>query len=221
MHYLGIVFDYDGTIVDTERVLYDCWREVFREHGQDLPLDEWIQCVGAATDTIDPYQMLETKTGRPIDKSAIDAFRRPLEREMLAKEPMRPGVLDLIEDAKRRGLKLAVASNSPAEWVIGGLNSLGIAHHFESVCTPDDGVDPKPSPALYRLAVERLGIPPHHAIAVEDSPFGARAAIDAGLTCVIVPSALTKGESFPSEGIVLETLEGFDVDRFVDRCLKP
>lgn len=216
MPFLGIVFDFDGTIVDTERVIYDCWREVFRKYGHDLPLEAWVQYVGAATGAIDPYQMLEMRLGRPVDRVEVDAYRRPLEKEMLAKEPMRPGISELIEDARRKGLRLAVASNSQEPWVTRGLEALGIAHHFETVCTPDDGVDPKPSPALYLLAVERLGIPPGRALAIEDSPLGAQSAVAAGLTCVVVPSALTKHESFPPQCVILDTLEGLDIDQLVD-----
>lgn len=215
MSYKAIIFDYDGTIADTERVVYRCWREVFREHGQDLPLSEWAQVVGAATDAVDPYQMLEAKLGTPVDREAVAASRRALEKELLTAEPMRPGVRELILEAHRHRFRLAVASNSPARWVYDGLSLYGIAHLFHTVCTPDDGVSPKPAPDLYLLAAQRLAVAPSEAIAVEDSPHGAAAALAGGLACVVVPSELTADRGFPERCVRLATLEGVSLDRLL------
>jgi len=212
MKYKAIVFDYDGTIVDTERVVYACWRGVFRDHGIDLPLSDWIHAVGAASDAVDPYAMLCQRLGRPVDRSAVESRRRTLEKELLAKEPLRPGIAGLIQEAKHRGLKIAVASNSPYPWVARGLSSYGLVHLFDAVCTPDDGVPPKPDPALYLLAAERLGVTPVEAIAIEDSPHGAAAAMAAGLFCVVVPSELTRDREFPPGCAVKDSLEGMSVD---------
>lgn len=216
MPYKAIIFDYDGTIVDTERVVYACWREVFREHRQDLPLSEWAEVVGAASDAVDPFEMLESKLGRAVDREALDEFRRRMQEEMLAREPLRPGIENLVLEGKRRGVRLGVASNSPEIWVRRGLLSFNIADHFEAVCTPDDGVSPKPSPALYLLAAERLGVPPAQAIAIEDSPHGAAAALAAGLVCVVVPGELTQEHTFPPGCIRLQSLEGIGVDRLIE-----
>lgn len=215
MPYHAIIFDYDGTIVDTERIVYTCWREVFREHRQDLPLSEWAQAIGAASDAVDPYQILETKVGKALDRAAISAQLHRRHREMLADEPLRPGVHDLLLEAKRRGVRLAVASNSPAKWVNEGLSLYGIADLFETICTLDDGVLPKPAPDLYLLAAERLGAAPSQAIAIEDSPHGASAAIAGGLACVVVPGELTQDHTFPSGCLRLSTLEGVDLDRLI------
>lgn len=216
MPYRAIIFDYDGTITDTERVVYHCWREVFREHGQDLPLSEWAEVIGAATDAVDPYQMLEKRLGKPVDREAIAAFRRPLEKAMLAAEPLRPGVYDLMREAHRRGFRLAVASNSPAQWVNDGLAHHRIDHLIQAVVTPDDGVASKPAPDLYLLAARRLSVLPGQAIAIEDSPHGAEAALAGGLACVVVPGELTQNHAFPDGCIRLPSLEGVSLDQLVE-----
>lgn len=218
MRYRAIVFDYDGTIIDTERVIFTCWQEVFREHGLDLPLSDWAHVVGAASDAADPYAMLARRLGRDVDRHAVERRRRPREMELLAAEPPRPGVASLLREAKQAGLKIGLASNSPLAWVIRGLDAAGLAGLFDTVCTPDDGALPKPDPALYRLAVQRLGVAPSQAIAIEDSPHGANAALGAGLCCVVVPGELTRDQVFPPGAIRLETLEGLDVAGLVARC---
>ena len=174
------------------------------------------QVIGAASDAVDPYQILETKVGRAVDKVALDALLHQLQAEMLADEPLRPGVQSLLLESKRRGLSLAVASNSPAKWVNEGLALYGIADYFGLVCTPDDGVLPKPAPDLYLLAAERLGVAPSQAIAIEDSPHGASAAIAGGLACVVVPGELTREHTFPPGSLRFESLEGIAIDRLTE-----
>jgi len=211
MRYRAIVFDYDGTMVDTERAIFRCWQEVFREHGLDLPLSDWISVVGAATGAVDPYEMLARRLGRPVDRRAVEPRRKVRERELLAAEPLRPGVAELIRDAKQQGLKLGLASNSSYAWVERGLSSFGLLDLFDAICTPDDGALPKPDPALYQLAVRRLGVAPCEAIAIEDSPHGAAAALQAGLACVVVPGELTRAHAFPPACARIDSLEGVRV----------
>ncbi|MFS8572415.1 MAG: HAD family phosphatase [Clostridia bacterium] len=215
MPYKALVFDYDGTIVDTERAVFISWQELFREHGLELPLADWDDAVGAAADAVDPYAMLAQRLGQPVDRLALEVRRRAHEKKLLGNEPLRPGVAALIQDAKAQGLLLGMASNSSYRWIEEGLAPYGLLEQFDTVCTPDDGVPPKPDPALYRLAVERLGVAPSEAVAIEDSPHGAAAARAAGLACVVVPSALTKGRAFPEGCIVIDTLEGMSARRLI------
>jgi putative hydrolase of the HAD superfamily len=98
---------------------------------------------------------------------------------------------------------LAVASSSPAEWVIGHLSERGLLDAFTAVCTGDEVLHTKPDPALYRLACERLGVDPSGAVAVEDSVHGVTAARAAGMHAVAVPSSLTVGMDFSHADLVV------------------
>jgi HAD superfamily hydrolase (TIGR01509 family) len=104
---------------------------------------------------------------------------------------VRPGVLDYIAEGRRLGLKVGVASSSPRSWVAGHLTRLGIVDLFDCLCTSEDVVTVKPDPALYLLALARLGASADESIAFEDSPNGILAAKRAGLFCVAVPNPLT------------------------------
>src|SRR5262249_54309165 len=96
-----------------------------------------------------------------------------------------------VEAAAGLGLKLAVASSSSRDWVAGHLDRLGLLGHFDVLKCSDDVVQVKPDPGLYRAVLDALGVVPHRAIALEDSPNGIAAAKGAGLFCVAVPNALT------------------------------
>ena len=113
----------------------------------------------------------------------------------------REGVTELIAEAKEAGLALAVASSSTFAWVNGHLDRLGLLSSFDALCTRDDVEETKPNPALYQLAVERLGVEPQEAFAIEDSPNGVTAAKAAGLRCVAAPEPAHRGHGPAPRGL--------------------
>jgi len=99
----------------------------------------------------------------------------------------RPGARELVTELRRLGVPLALASNSPRFLVDDALATAGLADAFGIIVTSDDVEHPKPAPDIYLLACERLGVPPSHALALEDSASGVTAAKAAGLDCIAVP----------------------------------
>lgn len=204
----AIIFDFDGTILETEVPDYRSWQEVYTEHGGVLDMETWLQCVGGGVDVFDPYAYLEGQIGANIDREVIRARRKPRYLELVAGQGLRPGVKALLASAVESGVKLAVASSSNRSWVEGHLVEREIRHHFGAVCTSDDVAKVKPDPALYRLAAERLGVDPKQAVAVEDSRNGMLSAKRAGLRCVVVPNPITAGQDFSEADRLMETLDG-------------
>lgn len=204
--FAALVFDFDGTILDTESPDYASWHEVYEEHGHELPHDLWLTRVGGSGEGFDPHGHLETLIGQMLDREALRARRRSRNLELIQEQEVRPGVLDYLDDARKLGLRLAIASSSPVSWVEGHLTRLGLLGYFERLCTADDVPRVKPDPALYRLAVERLGVPPEAAIAIEDSHNGMLAATGAGLICVVCPNEITRGQDFTGAHLRLDSL---------------
>lgn len=189
----GLIFDFDGLILDTEMPELISWQETYREMGCYLPLQEWAAAVGAGYNTsrFDPYDYLERQLGHPVDRAAIRMRHRQLYAELIASQEILPGVMDYLEDARRLGLRLGIASSSSQQWVGGHLERLGLRHHFECLKCSDDVPVTKPEPDVYLAALSALGLGPEQAIAFEDSPNGMTAARRAGITCVVVPNAVT------------------------------
>ncbi len=96
-----------------------------------------------------------------------------------------------LEDARRLGLKIGLASSSSCRWVTGHLDRLELLPFFDAILARDDVQRTKPDPELYRKAVEALGVQPQEAVAFEDSHHGLVAARRAGLYCVAVPNDVT------------------------------
>jgi len=125
-------------------------------------------------------------------------------------------VLDYLAAAKRRGLKLGVASSSPRDWVEGYLAQHGLADLFDCVKCSDDVPAVKPDPALYRAALDALGVASHAAVALEDSLNGLAAAKAAGLFCVVVPNRLMQGHHFAQADLRLDSLAHMPLDAVID-----
>jgi HAD superfamily hydrolase (TIGR01509 family) len=117
-------------------------------------------------------------------------------------------------------LKLAVASSSPANWLNTHLPRLGLLLAFDAVrtCTDVDGRK-KPDPAVYLAACAAIGVPPHTALAVEDSMHGVAAAKAAGMYCVAVPNEATQGMDFSQADVVLSSLADVSLDELMSRLV--
>ena len=187
----GVIFDFDGLILETEGPDYHSWQETFVAHGCTLPLSLWSGYIGTADDGFSPYDHLEAQLGRPVDRAAVRTQRRQRYAELVAAESVRPGVQAYIADARRLGLRLGVASTSSRAWVVGHLDRLGLLASFDALCCGDEVSRAKPDPAVYQAVLAALGLSAVEAIALEDSPNGIAAAKAAGLYCVAVPNTLT------------------------------
>ncbi len=202
----AIIFDFDGTILETELPDYIAWQEIYQEHQCELPLDLWLTGVGGSLTEFDPYASLEQQVGRTLDRPMLREKKRARVQELIAEESVRPGVVEVIEAAQRLGLRLGLASSSARGWVEGYLILLGLRDYFEVIFTRDDVVRVKPDPTLYSLAVNALGVRPEAAVAIEDSRNGMLAAKAAGLRCLVVPNAVTHQLRFPEADLQMQSL---------------
>ena len=206
----ALVFDFDGLILDTEHVVYQAWRRRIEFHGGTIPLEKWALIVGTADSHFDPIAEIERLVGHAVDGNAIRAEAHAEIRTALRESEPMPGVEAAIARARELGLPLAVASSSDRPWVAGHLERLGLVQHFAAICTREEVARTKPDPALYRLALEKLGV--MRGIALEDSANGIAAARGAGLFSVAVPNRITRVSDFSHADLMLGSLEELDLD---------
>ena len=192
----AVVFDFDGIIIDTETPDFTTWQDEFRAHGVELSRELWSGYIGAGVGDFDIYSHLEELTGRPLDRDEVGPRRRGRYLEAVNANPLLPGVMDYLSTARQLGLKVAIASNSSRDWVEGHVARRGLGSNFEAIRTRDDVEALKPAPDVYLAALEAVGVAPERAVAIEDSPTGAAAAVAAGLFCVAVPNGMTEGMEF-------------------------
>jgi len=190
----AVIFDFDGTILDTESVWYESYREALRAHGVELPLSVFAEGIGTYDDGMFRYMRERLGSEEAYQAVKQEAFR--LHKSMTLELRPREGVVAYLDEAERLGLRIGLATSSPLSWIEPFLDVHGLRRYFETLCTSDDVEKVKPDPALYRLAAERLGVEPRNAVAFEDSANGARSAVAAGVRCVVVPNPMTEALLF-------------------------
>ncbi|MCL4508323.1 MAG: HAD family hydrolase [Chloroflexi bacterium] len=213
----AIVFDFDGLIVDTETPAFLSWAEIYRELGATLTTEEWAVCLGTVSSAFDVFADLQRKLGHPVDAEALTRERQRRKEALSAQQEALPGVRDYLRDARLQGLAIGLASSSPHGWVERHLKRLGLLDYFDCLLCAEDVEHVKPHPALYAQAVAALGMAPHAAVALEDSPNGIVAAKAAGLRCVAVPGPLSQHLPLGGADLRISSLADVSLDTLLRR----
>lgn len=187
----ALIFDFDGLVLETEGPSYQSWTQVYKNFGQSLPFSTWSGNIGTTQGEFDPRSELQKLVSRPVDWDGVEVERQTKESALIEAQRVLPGVEAYLQDARRLGLKIGLASSSSCQWVTMHLTRLGLLEYFECIQAADDVHKIKPDPALYLAVIQALHVRAIEAVAFEDSPIGIHSAKQAGLYCVAVPNALT------------------------------
>jgi HAD superfamily hydrolase (TIGR01509 family) len=197
---LGILFDFDGLILDTETPIFQAWKKKFKEFGKELHLDDWAQILGKSNDDLGPVEDFLNEFPDPeARKQILTEVSREEQALIQEREPL-PGAVALIKKAHKEGVKQGIVSSSDQDWVHSHLKRLELMKYFDHTSCADEVEQAKPDPALYHLGLEKMGVEPDRVVVLEDSPHGVLAAKRAGLYCIAVPNQLTSQLSFFEDG---------------------
>ena len=212
----AIIFDFDGTIIDTETAWYVVFKNAYKQYGVDLSLETYSQCLGTNLNSFNPYTYLTTHHNISMD---VEEFKKSIQvdyAKLIENEAARPGILNLLQEAKKSGLKIGLASSSHREWINKFVNILGLENYFECYCTADTVTNVKPHPELYLQALDKLGVQANEAIAIEDSPNGAKAAVTAGLHTIVIKNTLTEQLPFGHGHHTIASLEDYKLQDLIE-----
>lgn len=227
----ALIFDVDGTLADTERFHLTAFNEAFAAEGLDWHWDEALYKrlldVSGGKERMLHYWKQACGHILDIDGAGV---RDTIERLHMAKTAcyeamvndglvqLRPGVLALMEEAKREGLELAIATTtSPVNIAALLRHAIGSdwRTHFPVICDASSAPLKKPHPQVYSQVLNRLRLPASACVAFEDSWNGLRSAGAAGLQTVVTPTAFTRGQDFSSALRVLDDLTGVRLEDIV------
>jgi HAD superfamily hydrolase (TIGR01509 family) len=198
----ALIFDFDGLILDTETSLIDAYGDVHGAHGVAFDKPLFTRSVGHADYAFDPWRAF----GPAADRVRLEAERTAFNLARNRLQPILPGVVALIDEARQAGLGIGLASNSSHAHVEGHLARLGLLGRFGFLACREDVPAPKPEPDLYRLVLGHFGIRGHEAVAFEDSHTGSLAAKRAGLWVVAVPNVSTGHHDFGNADVCARSL---------------
>jgi len=185
----AVIFDMDGVLIDSEPIHIVIEKQLFDKLGIDVSETVHRSYMGASNE----FMYSDLRSRFKLSKSVTeliesDELFRSDYFHRLDTIPANEGLISLLSQIKAAGLKLAVATSSSPEIANLLLNKCGIASYFDVIVTTSEAGESKPSPDVYLLAAERIGVSPEDCIVFEDSPNGLSAAKSAGMFCVVIQS---------------------------------
>jgi HAD superfamily hydrolase (TIGR01509 family) len=203
----AVLFDLDGTLIDSEPYWLKSERELVESHGAAWTQEDGNALIGMSL--YDSSRIIKERIGGALEPQQIidhltSAVNENLKREM----PWRPGAKEMLRNLKARGVKTALVTMSMRRTALQVVDAIGF-DAFDVVVAGDDVTQGKPHPEPYLKAAELLGVAPGDCVAFEDSITGLLSAEAAGTKAVGIPNMITLPQI---EGRILwPTLEGVDL----------
>ena len=210
---LGVLFDLDGVVIDTEKLYTRFWREAAEELGHPMTLEQALQMRslgrGPSQEKLDSFfgpGVLEYDTLRARRIERMDAFIAVHGVEE------KPGIRALLALLREKNIPCAITSSSSVPLIREHLGNLGLLGYFTALCSGKDVPKGKPAPDIYLHGAATIGVAPEYCLAIEDSPAGIEAAWRAGCMAVIVPDQdqpdeLTLSRSFARADSLFDVME--------------
>lgn len=182
----AIIFDMDGTLIDTERVSQAAWRRAAQDFRIEIPEHILHAFVGCSIPNA--MNMIDDEFGDPAFTERLfnrrhEIFDATWEDEL----ELKPGAAEAVAAVRERGLAVALATSSVRDRAITSMERLGLMELFDAAVFDEDIEHHKPAPDVYLVAADHLGIEPARCVAVEDSFNGVRSGTAAGMRTIMVP----------------------------------
>ena len=198
----GVIFDVDGTLVDSNDLHIEAWREAFARYGKKVDYEDVHAQIGKGGDQLMPVFLSREELddfGEELERLRVDLF---VSNYLPRAKPF-PGVRELMQRLTADGLRIALASSAKSEELAQHKKNLGIDDLLDGHTSADDAEHSKPSPDIFVAALERLDeVAACETVVVGDSPYDAQAAARAGMRTIGVLSGGFSAERLRREGVV-------------------
>lgn len=211
----GVIFDVDGTLAETEELHRRAFNETFAAHGVNWDWDQALYRVllGVTGGKERMAAYMRDHLGETVDAEWIARVHKDkTERyNALVNEgalTLRPGIAELVADARDKGVRLGVATTTSRpniESLCSACFKAALDDIFDAVAAGDEVPEKKPAPDVYELALSRLGLEAEDCVALEDSCNGLLSAKAAGLRCIVSPSVYISDDDFPGADALVES----------------
>lgn len=181
------IFDMDGTLFDTEPISAQIWKEVAKEKGYTIPEGVLQGVIGMSYAGGKEVFLQEIGEDFPFESLCAEKIRRQNEWYNTHSVPVKPGVKEILNYAKRRGIPCAVASSSPLIQIEILLNKTGLREYFSYLQSGETVKRGKPYPDIFLAVCRHFDVKPQDALVFEDSENGLKAAETGGIPVILVP----------------------------------
>ena len=208
----GIIFDVDGTLVDSEPLHIEAYAKVAAQYQVTYDEDTHLRYVGTSDEvTAKGILPLIQKTAPEKTWQEIVEEKKTVYRKLIPSLRLRSGVRAFINKAKRSGVKMGVASSTDAHEVMMMLEQVKLKQEFPYIICGDQVQRKKPDPEIYLTALREMNLSPEQTLCGEDSLPGVEAASRAWMITVAFPHMYTKHLTFPQSAFVINKLSAIQV----------
>lgn len=183
----AVIFDMDGLVLDTEKLLVKYWCQAANEAGFSMQREHALNIRSLARKFAIPY--LQGLFGGDFDYVKIRSRRMELMAQHLSEHGLetKPGITQLLDFLDEKKIPAAIATATDIQRTEDYLGRVGLLGRFSRIVCAAMVESGKPKPDIYLYAAQQLGLPPEECMALEDSPNGVRSASSAGCVTVMVP----------------------------------
>lgn len=183
----GAVFDMDGLMIDSERVVYNGWQKLMDKHGYDYSVEVFKQTVGRRKNEVEQFYYERYGTDFPYSELAQIQRQNYIDRLISEGIPVKKGLYEILELLKNSGVRIALATSTSRKTTEMNLKVINAERYFDALVCGEDVTNGKPDPEVFLTAAQKIGVPPEKCVAFEDSINGIKSAFAAHMTTVMVP----------------------------------
>ncbi len=190
----GAIFDMDGLMIDSERLVYQNWQTMMDELGYEYNLEIFKNTIGLRQDKTKAYY--RSLYGDDFDYDTYKIRSRKMYYEQIERDgvPVKKGLLELLDYLKSKKIKIAVATSTSAQTAHKVVKLAGVYDYFDAFVCGDEVKNGKPHPEVFLAAAEKISVNPEDCVAFEDSINGIKSAYSAKMATVMVPDFLEPTE---------------------------
>ncbi len=191
---LGAIFDMDGLMFDTERLVYDNWQKMMDERGYPYDIEVFKQTVGRRKKEVELFYLSTYGDDFPYWEFADEGRARYVRRVESEGIPAKKGLYEILEVCRKNNIKIALATSTSRRTAELNLRIAKVDEYFDELVCAEEVVNGKPHPEVFLTAAKKLGVAPESCAAFEDSINGIKSAFAAGMTTFMVPDFLQPTE---------------------------
>lgn len=206
----GVIFDMDGTLIESTEADYLAWKKLFAEHNKELSFEEYFPLIGMKSAVVVQTKLLLD------DEKAKEALAKKMDyfSEIVSGSGIKtvPYAIILLQQLKEHNVKLALATSSRRPKMKMVLQLTELLPYFDEIVTGDEVTNSKPAPDIFLKAAEKLQLSPHECVVIEDAASGVKAAKNAGMKCVAITTTHS-ADLLQEADLVIDSFEELDFEK--------